>query len=215
MNVTAKMKKGSAGKLHVMRMDPARGKLGQCKNVDAIITSPPYANRLDYSRMWAPETHVLACLFKDIDIEEIKSKQVGSIVVRGKSFSAEDISVLPKCVQEPLRKIYADPSRYSMNYYFPFFMDYAKGITKAMNHMASRLAIGGIIVIFVRDTVRKNVMFPTRELIAETLERSGCSHVNTEDKVIDRHIGFVRKASAQGLYGHAQREWWLIYRRGY
>src|SRR5262249_13411726 len=46
-------------RLHVAPMNPASNNFGSCPKADLVITSPPYANRLDYTRMWAPELNLL------------------------------------------------------------------------------------------------------------------------------------------------------------
>jgi hypothetical protein len=40
-------------------MNVAKGECDDCPKVPWIITSPPYANRLDYTRLWGPELNVL------------------------------------------------------------------------------------------------------------------------------------------------------------
>lgn len=69
------------GSFNVSYMDVEHGVFGESPSPDVIITSPPYANRLDYTRMWAPELEVASVLF-NIDIRSIKTRQIGSTVVR-------------------------------------------------------------------------------------------------------------------------------------
>ena len=70
-----------AYRLHLTTMNPERNCFGACPQVDLVITSPPYANRLDYTRLWAPELQLLAAML-DFDPDSIKSDQIGTTVVR-------------------------------------------------------------------------------------------------------------------------------------
>jgi hypothetical protein len=50
------------------------------EEMDVIVTSPPYANRLDYTRMWGPELAVLEAV-ANVPVGVIRSAQIGSNVV--------------------------------------------------------------------------------------------------------------------------------------
>jgi len=84
-----------------------------------IITSPPYANRLDYTRLWAPELEVMAAMF-GFDTMRIKNRQIGTNVVRGKVPSQDEIGLLPIDIKEALLQIRNDELYASETYYYPF-----------------------------------------------------------------------------------------------
>jgi len=180
---------------------------------DVVVTSPPYANRLDYTRMWGPELAVLAAV-AGVSISEIQRVQIGSNVVEGLALRG-DGSGTPPSVRRALRAIRTDPSPYSDTYYFPFFEHYAMGLGDAMRAIARVTRRGGIVVVFVRDTVRKDVLFPTGDLVTSVLTRGeGYRLINSHEKVVRSHVGFRRKRGASsGLYGLAQRESWLAFKR--
>jgi hypothetical protein len=196
-------------------MDVERGIFGRSPMVDAIVTSPPYANRLDYTRMWAPETEVLAAMSGQ-DPGTIKEDQIGSTVVAGQDGVNGEETRLPKIVRIALDEIRKDPTEFSESYYYPFFRNYAVSLDRSLRTTASRLESGGTLIIFVRDTVRKDVLFPTGELVSEVLtgKSVGLRRVDQERRVIKSHIGFLRKASSRGFYGLAQQEWWIVFRKG-
>lgn len=202
------------GTITIRRMNAERGFFGDCKMADLIITSPPYANRLDYTRMWAPELEVLSAMWGDSSTE-IKAMQIGSTVIEGKTVVSEDEAILPRPIRKVLEDIRADSNwRASASYYYPFFRNYAISLAKGLPHIASRLRPGGTLVIFVRDTVRKDIMFPTAELISSILvKRLHMREVSREKRILRSHVGFLRKSSAGGMYGLAQLEWWLAFRK--
>jgi hypothetical protein len=202
------------GFLSAQRMNVEQGTFGSCPLVDAIITSPPYANRLDYTRMWAPELEVLSAMWEG-DSGEVKAQQLGSTVVEGKIVSSEEEGRLPKVVRQSLDEIRADKNwKASASYYYPFFRNYAISLARSLYQMYSKLRGEGTVVIFVRDTVRKDTMFPTAELVRSILiHELKMREVGKERKILRHHVGLLRKGSATGLYGLAQQEWWLAFRK--
>jgi hypothetical protein len=204
---------GKMGKICARRMDAEQGRLATKRKFDAVITSPPYANRLDYTRMWAPELEVLSAMWRT-DNTEIKAGQIGSTVVEGKLPSLAEEEVVPRKIRKILREIRNDESRASASYYYPFFRNYAISLCKSLPHLATRLSPGGLLIMFVRDTVRKDIMFPTAEMIGSVLQQQiGFRLVNREKRILRHHVGFLRKSSAGGMYGLAQVEWWLAFQK--
>lgn len=201
------------GRLNVQRMNVELGIFGNTPIADAIVTSPPYANRLDYTRMWAPELEVLAAMWAG-DVATIQSNQIGSNVVRGRHGSNGEEARLPRAVVKALETIKSDQGSYaSERYYYPFFRNYALSLARSVDSLALRLAPGGVFVIFVRDTARKDVLFPTAELVKGMLARQGLRLVAKDRRIVRRHVGLLRRGSANGLYGIGQQEWWLAFRK--
>jgi hypothetical protein len=203
------------GAIFVNRMDAEKGIFGRSPLADGIVTSPPYANRLDYTRMWAPETEVLAAMSGQ-DPGSLKVDQIGSTVVSGREGVNGEEAKLPKVVQETLDEIRKDPTEFSETYYYPFFRNYAVSLARSLRSVSSRLKPGGTLIIFVRDTVRKDVLFPTGELVSRVLTSKpiGLQRAEQERRVIKNHIGFLRKGANRGFYGLAQQEWWQVFRKG-
>lgn len=176
---------------------------------DLVVTSPPYANRLDYTRLWAPELVILEAM-SGVDIKAIKAGQLGTNLVRGQEFSER----LPTSVESALRRIKKDPSPFSETYYYEFFRRYAHELVQQCDHIANSLAPGGLTVIFVRDTVRKDVRFPTAELVDWALRRQHrLTAVDTKSIVVRSHVGYRRRNQVKGLFGLAQEEHWLAFKR--
>jgi DNA modification methylase len=195
-------------------MNAEKGLFGESPLADLIITSPPYANRLDYTRMWAPELEVLAAMWKESS-SEIKSAQIGSTVVEGKHVLSKEEMQLPKTIRQSLFDIRNDADwKASESYYYPFFRNYAISMMRSLKQIENKLLPGGTLVVFVRDTVRKDIMFPTAELVQSVLVRSSkMKLLRTEKKVVRTHVGLLRKSAPSGMYGLAQLEWWLAFRK--
>lgn len=200
------------GSLIVRQSDPCASALPS-PLADAIITSPPYANRLDYARMWGPEVAVITAMLGGCP-DSLRRLQLGTTVVRHLSSLRSATRSLPAATLETLERIRLDPSPYSDSYYYPFFCNYAIMLQRALRHSHRRLRRRGVMCIFVRDTVRKDVLFETGKLVRALLEASGLQQVDCERQVVKAHIGNVRRGGASGVYGLAQQEWLLAYRKG-
>jgi hypothetical protein len=201
------------GTVSARLMNAEHGCFGGSPAADIIVTSPPYANRLDYTSMWAPELEVLRAMWGG-DSNLIKTTQIGSTVIKGKSVVVEEEAHLPNSILEALTAIREDKTEASARYYYPFFRNYALALQRSLIQIGGRLKPGGILVLFVRDTVRKDVMFATSELVRDVFIR--CCNMREVDRVrrIHRsHLGLLRKSSTVGLYGLAQREWWLTFKK--
>jgi hypothetical protein len=179
------------------------------KGFDAIVTSPPYANRLDYKRMWAPETSVVRALVRR-GLHDV-GPFIGTNTVE--QVDVTQLRRLPRSVREALRSIQHHPAWGSSWYYYPFFAKYAVDLDAACRHIAGLLRRKGIAVIFGRDTIRKDTLFPTADVVVHAMRSSGCDVARRERAIIRSHIGNMRMSRDIGLYGRAQREWWLVLRK--
>jgi hypothetical protein len=205
------------GSLNVAYMDVEQGYFSHSPTPDAIITSPPYANRLDYTRMWYPELVIASILF-NFDISLIKARQIGSTVVSNKPILEQELILLPKEIQKSLAEIRKDKSsRASESYYYPFFCNYAISLRKALSNMAIKLKNEGTLILYIRDTVRKDILFPAGMFVERILEDFGFTSIDNNNKkhIIRSHIGILRlRGSKPSVYGMAQIEWWLAFRKG-
>jgi hypothetical protein len=143
----------------------------------------------------------------------IAGELIGSNIVKGTRMDSALLRTLPADVQRCLRIIQTDGAHGSANYYFPFFANYALRLTSAVQKAGALLSNRGVGVIFVRDTPRKDVLFPTAMLVISALKKSGCIVNRKESRLIRGHIGMRRRGEHRSLQGLAQREWWLLFRR--
>jgi len=195
-----------AGSLVSSTVDLCRARTRE--RFDGVVFSPPYANRLDYVRMWAPEASVYRAVLGE-DPFTLAPEVIGTNIVRGVSIEPSALADLPLPVRRALRAIRSDTTKASASYYFPFFANYAIRLHKAIRRAGELLARGGVGVVFVRDTPRKDILFPTGLLAKSALERAGCRVSEEITHVIRGHIGMRRRREHTSLQGLAQREWWL------
>lgn len=184
--------------------------------VDVVVTSPPYANRMDYSRFWAPEVETLCAMFSH-EASRLKAAQMGSTVIRKRTVASEDLEMLPNAVKAALASIRAAPVRASARYYYPFFAAYAVSLAKTVRNLCRCLRPGGKLILFVRDTPRKDVLFPAG-LLVEQVAQSIPGITNLREghppTVVRSHVGLLRRnTTTPGPHGLAQLEWWLVFGR--
>jgi len=203
----------SDGTLDVARMDPSQDSFGDCPKPSAIVTSPPYANRLEYTRMWGPETEVLAAICEKSTLD-VRRRQMGTTLVKEQCLRELGLEGLPKQIQQVLEAIRDDAAKYSASYYYPFFQMYAQSLSASIRNMANKLRKRGVMVVIVRDTVRKDQLFATSQLVSDILVGEfGFEAMKSVRKVVKGHVGQLRQKSQSGVYGLAQLEWWLSFRK--
>lgn len=179
---------------------------------DHIITSPPYANRMDYSRVWLPELTILSAI-SDFNIEKYKRKTIGSNIVKDRPYY--ELSGLNTQTQAELDQIKNDGYHGSSSYYYPYFKQYALELNNTLVQMCRMLEQSGKVVLFVRDTRRKEVLLSVKNIVDNVLiNQLSFSVVDQRMKIINSHAGKKQaKKSKSSLFGDAQREWWLCYER--
>jgi len=177
---------------------------------DCVITSPPYANRLDYTRMWGPETSV-AEAFLGCDLGNLQKLQIGSNIVRGQQHALER---LPRPIEAALRNIADDSAPYSRTYYEPFFRNYALQLQSALRRMGTLVRPGGLLLVFVRDTVRRDFVVPTGDLVRAVVAQDKTFRLFKKAEISVRsHIGLRQQRYRSALHGIAQREHFLAFRK--
>lgn len=207
---------GAVGNLRIETIDVTSDQTRRLGAYDMIITSPPYANRMDYSQFWAPELETL-CAMYEYQSHALKTEQIGSTVVHGKLASISELKRLPVAIKRALDNIRTAPEPYSENYYYPFFAEYAVSLSRAIRNVCHHLRIGGKLIVFVRDTHRKDVLFETGLLVRCVVESvPGMRNLTRTHppRVVRSHVGLLgRNTTRPSLHGLAQREWWLAFER--
>lgn len=180
-------------------------------DADLVVTSPPYANRLDYGRMWGPEVAILSAV-QQLCVWSADSA-IGTNVVRGWQTPDMEHSDLPDTVLSALRSISADSAPYSATYYYPFFARYAIALNASIRQSSARVRAGGRMIVFVRDTTRRDTLFPTADIVRHAAVETGLQPEKESHTIVRRHIGLRRRNAPASVHGLAQREWTLVFKR--
>ncbi len=196
---------------------PADGTLAVSNTtpISGVITSPPYANRLDYSVMWGPELAVLCELF-DEDQQKIKRAQIGTTVVRGLKNKDASEQFLPPSAMHFLNEVASGKGKASDSYYLPFFRNYLVSLTEKLTSAANLVEQGGIFVCFIRDCVRKDARLDAEIFVSEALKFVGFEQsdaLKSDKVIIKNHVGLRRPLEKGTVHGMAQIEWHLHFKK--
>lgn len=181
---------------------------------DFIITSPPYANRLDYSNLWGPELALLGFAYGE-EIDNLRLTQIGSPAVSGRGRIEIPGELISPSVLSTLHAIRDDGAYWSEGYYYPYFKNYIEEMAFGFNGLVHKLKPSGKMAIYFRDTIRKDKLLNIKELILYACSQTACiKSVHADRELVTNHIGAVRsKRSAKMEHGTAQREWCLVLER--
>ena len=162
---------------------------------DFFITSPPYPNYRDYSKLFKMENWVLDNLFNS-EITNF-SQMIGSNNVSGKKYGLIESESATKFLNELLEKSkrLTKKSRSDIEvYYHPYFSLYFYDIQEAykkLNTMLTNKAIGYIVV---NDNITRDISVPVGKSICEIFSNLGYETENYDEKQIS-HYGNIGKSA--------------------
>jgi len=202
-DVASDVLRGRGGTWHVMPAD-ARALPPPACPVDGIITSPPYLNRHDYTRIFALEL-VVGWGYNERDIIGLRRRLVRSHIEVGRP-PAQARDLFPASLRQALRQV-AEASRDGR---VPRMVEaYFDDMALVLRQLRTRVRPGGFVAVVVGNARYSGVMVEVDEILAEMGERVGlrCREIITAR---------VRNNSAQqmGAFGKLPaRESVVIWRR--
>ncbi len=152
-------------------------------SLDAILTSPPYANRTDYIRHYLPASELLLAS-ANMDERPIRAKQIGTPLIRELLPEPQ----LPTSVMELLHKIRTHSSYASERYYYKGFLYYFSDMAAALARMHRWLRRRGFLLLVVQDTYYKEVHIPTADMIIDLATAVGFKPVGRRDWRVRQHL---------------------------
>ena len=146
-------------------------------SVDLIVTSPPYANALDYMRA---HKFSLAWLGDPIpSLTGLRAQYIGSETLGNKvSASARE---LPPSVQETVEQLSAKDAPKS-RVLRRYFVD----MSAAIGEMARALRSGAAAIIVVGPSTMRGLLIPTHYCLAALASDAGLDVVNVAPRNLDR-----------------------------
>jgi hypothetical protein len=137
-------------------------------SLDAILTSPPYANRTDYIRHYLPGSEVLLALAGKNE-REVRTEQIGTPLIRD---SHPHGPLIPSVI-EVLERIRTHGSYASERYYHKGFLYYFADMHQALARMRVWLRKRGLLLMVVQDSYYKDIYIPTASLLVDLAESLG------------------------------------------
>lgn len=137
---------------------------------DAVVTSPPYATRLDYVLGTLPELSVLGA--DDPFLAALRKQTTGSPVVKG-ALPSEPNDLLSEHGRAALAHISSHPSKGSRSYYLPWMSNYLKQLQDSLLEIDRTVTPSGSICIVVQDSHYKTFHVNLQQIVTEILQASG------------------------------------------
>jgi hypothetical protein len=155
--------------------------------VDAIVTSPPYLNRLDHFMQFAPAAAPVLDLL-NIDAAAFRALQMGTPRIREKT----DANVsFPQDVQEILDEIRSHPSYASARYYYWGYYYYFSDMQQFLRRASQALKPNGYLVVVVQSSYYKDVRIDLHGLLLSLARSFGLESVAARDWTVRKHLGQI------------------------
>ncbi|WP_165794013.1 site-specific DNA-methyltransferase [Deinococcus aerius] len=159
---------------------------------DAVLTSPPYPNRHDYTRVFHLEL-LLGAGLKNDDVLSLRHTSLRSHVEAKKPDVDADNYVEPEAATRLLEKIAAGGADVRVE---RMLRGYLEDMYVALLRMHERLAAHGRVALVVSNVRHGGVMFPVDELLVEVAARAG---FEWEQTWVARYRG--NSAQQMSVYG--------------
>ena len=144
----------------------------------AVLTSPPYATRIDYVRGTLPELAVLGA--DDAFLSALRRETTGSpVVADGGGNQAEPLA--SEYGLSILEQIGIHPSKGSRGYYFPWMHGYLVSLQAGLSETCRTVDLGGTICIVVQDNYYKELRIDLQRIVTEILGSLGRALVDRRD----------------------------------
>ena len=134
---------------------------------DLVVTSPPYATRLDYVVSTRPELAVLNT--SDTELADMRTTMVGSPTLGPTPRDPADVRVrfASQYAGTLLDAIRSHPSKASRTYYHRFYSRYFDSIERSLHEISRVLTSGGVALVVVQDSFYKNVRVDLQQICIE------------------------------------------------
>ena len=147
------------------------------ESVDLIVTSPPYANALDYMRA---HKFSLAWLGDPIpDLTALRAQYIGSESMSNQASQSD--AQLPASVQDVIEQLSAQDTPKSR-----VLQRYFSDMSAAIGEMARVLRPGAAAVIVVGPSTMRGILIPTHQCLADLAANAGLDVVAVAPRHLDR-----------------------------
>lgn len=170
------------------------------KEIDLILTSPPYCTRIDYAAATRIELAVLYPLL-GLEMEDLGRRMIGSTRVPIKKIT-RNRQWGPTCGRF-LHAVKTHPSKASSGYYYKTHLDYFDKMQASIIGLGAALKDGGKAIFVVQDSYYKDVHNDLAAIITEMgkvadlrLGRRVDFHVSRSMAGVNPHSRTYRKTSS-------------------
>ncbi len=144
---------------------------------DAVLTSPPYLNRLDYVMNFALENSYLLKLGFPVamSIDELRGKMIGTVKIGDVPSTSSEWGGTSK---EVLEGIKIHPSRAAETYYLKTVLQYFDRLHKCICMVGRSLKNDGVCLMVVRSSYFKDMEVPLALIVEEMAANAGFKEIS-------------------------------------
>jgi len=187
----------------------ARAMAVQSGAVDAILTSPPYLNRLDYIVSHLPAVSVLGSVV-GTDVPALRRQMIGTTLIGAKVDLASE---LPRSSQDILRSIKAHPSKASASYYYWNYQDYLISMRSLFQECRRVLKRGGHVAMVIQNSYYKDLEVPIDRLAIDIASQAGLTGEIAKSETVRSHYGLISPRQRSYVSQKVLRECVLHFRK--
>lgn len=153
------------------------------RSFDAVISSPPYLNRHDYTRVYILEL-ATGFLKSEDEIKKLRYKTLRSHVEARKSFLKDPKYKAPISLKNIIEKLKRE--ELSNKQIIPMIEGYFEDMYLVLKEIARLIKRGGFVAFVIGDVRYAGILIPVGEILAEIGNSLGLLH---QDIIITRFRG--------------------------
>lgn len=160
---------------------------------NCFVTSPPYPNYRDYSKIFKIENWVLNNILNDHPTGF--DKMIGSDVIKGKEYGEINSDFANKFLKELFdksQKLTKKTRRDIEVYYYPYFALYFYNIQEAYKRVDSMMGKDAVGYIVVNNNITRDIEVPVGKSICDFFKNMGYDFSIINEAEIS-HLGNLRK----------------------
>lgn len=173
------------GRCYFSTQDARTIQLKGKRQVDTIVTSPPYANRYDYTTMYAPELYFLWKAGLKVELAELKQRVLASNVVKDYVDPEEDLATLASKAPKTARFLrdVDEKGKETSRYYLRYFAKYYANLYAVLDHLLTILQRNGRLYVVVQSNVHRGELNRMEDFVIDYGLRKGL-----KPDVVHRHL---------------------------
>jgi DNA modification methylase len=158
------------------------------RSVDAVLTSPPYCTRIDYTAATRVELAIISPLVPT-DTVQLGRAMIGSTRVAREQLTI-DPNWGPTC-RTFLKKIRKHPSKASNGYYLKTHLDYFDKMSRSLSRISAALKPNGAAILVVQDSFYKEIHNDLPQIMTEIAAQRGLRLKRREDFYFRRSMSGI------------------------
>ena len=151
--------------------------------VDTIITSPPFPNRYDIIRAYAPELYFLSQVIEGYNVAELKDKIIGTNVVKGYDVQKNDMNYLKKVSRKTwefvleIEEMGKQKKKKNLEnlYYFRYFVKFYTNLFDVLGRLTDILRKNGSFYLVVQNNIHRGLLNDMNSFIVDYFVGKGLS----------------------------------------